>query len=688
MARVALLIGVSDYQLSGSSQGFTDLPSAKLDIAGMKKILDNPDLGAFDTVTPLVNPVHYEMSEAIETFLGNCQKEDLVLLYFSGHGAKDKNRKLYFAAKETKKNTKDELLTSTAVSAQYVRSLLDDCKSTKKIMILDCCFSGAIDPNAKGDDTLDLLEASLSAAKGSIILTSSSSTESSYGDPTQMSFYTRYFVQGIESGRADRDANGHLSINELHNYVKDRLQIEKAAMNPQIFFLKEDGFYNAPLIKVPIADPRQAYRKKVRTYIDSEVERQGEFDRYTKKALETYFNEIKRSSRIEFSLSDAEAIENELLQPFKQRLRNREEYRAAFRGHLEKQDLNQHRTGLKRWREDTLKLTDTDVADIEREEQQRIADRKPAPPPAPTPVPVPVPIPVPVPVPTPVASSISTFEFEVATVREKIETQPDESLGLGKIEVKTYPISRVKKSAKFYTEDLGNNVSLELVAVPTGSFQMGSIANSKEQPVHQAKIAAFLMGKYPVTQAQWKAVAALTKVKLDLDPDPARFKRSDRPVERISWQEALEFCDRLSRKTGRTYRLPTEAEWEYACRAGTTTPYHFGGAITHALANYSGGAGSTTPVGSFGVANAFGLYDMHGNVWEWCADHWHEDYDGAPTDGSVWIEGGNASRRLLRGGSWYSNPQRCRSAYRNHLNPDYAGNYFGFRVVCSASRTL
>jgi formylglycine-generating enzyme required for sulfatase activity len=631
MAKVALLIGVSDYQIDGSSQGFINLPSTELDIAGMKKILDDPELGAFDTVTPLINPVHYEMSEAIETFLGNCSKEDLVLLYFSGHGAKDKNRKLYFAAKGTKKNAKDELYTATAVSAQFVRGLLDDCKSTKKIMILDCCFSGAIDPNAKGDDTLDVLTASLSAAKGSIILTSSSSTEISYGSPTQMSFYTRYFVEGIESGKADRDVNGHLSINELHNYVKDQLQVEKATMNPQIFFLKEDGFYDAPLIKVPIADPGQVYRKRIREYIDSEVERQGEFDPFTKKALEDYFNDIKRSSKIEFSLSDAEAIENELLQPIKQRLRNREEYRAAFRERLEKQDLNQYRAGLKRWRETTLKLADTDVEDIEREEQQRIADRKPAP--APTPVPAPEKPPaekttqsVQKPNATPQSEpllKLSPFTFECAT---GVEVK-SELLGLKKQVI----VKKQSKTASEYLEDLSQGAILHMVAIPGDSFVMGAPesegeSQSSERPRHKVEIKPVLIGKYPVTQKQWRAVAALPQVDRKLDPNPSNFKGDDLPVEQVSWYGAIEFCARLSRKTQRDYRLPSEAEWEYACRARTTTPFYFGETITPDLVNYDsnypyGGAPKgeyrqkTTPVGSF-LPNQFGLYDMHGNVWE------------------------------------------------------------------------
>ena len=217
------------------------------------------------------------------------------------------------------------------------------------------------------------------------------------------------------------------------------------------------------------------------------------------------------------------------------------------------------------------------------------------------------------------------------------------------------------------------------------------------------------MGKHPVTQAQWKAVAAFAKVERVLDPDPSKFKGDSRPVERVNWYDAIEFCKRLSQKTGRVYRLPSEAEWEYACRAGTTTPFHFGETMTTDLANYRGadwesdegttysgsyGAGpkgeysqQTTVVGSFEVANPFGLYDMHGNVWEWCLDHWHENYQGAPSDGKAWETGGDGSLRLLRGGSWYNGPDICRSANRFRYDPDDWHNDLGLRVVSISART-
>ena len=256
-------------------------------------------------------------------------------------------------------------------------------------------------------------------------------------------------------------------------------------------------------------------------------------------------------------------------------------------------------------------------------------------------------------------------------------------------------IQRQPRIARYFTEDLGNGVKLEMAAIPGGTFMMGSPENEakrrdSENPQHQVTVPGFFMGKYPVTQAQYQAI---------MGNNPSLFKGSNRPVECVSWDNAVAFCEKLSQITGKTYRLPSEAEWEYACRAGTTTPFHFGETITTDLANYNGNytygqepkgvyRRETTEVGSFGVANNFGLYDMHGNVWEWCQDNWHSNYEGAPIDGSAWLGiEKNTNTRLLRGGSWNYLPGNCRSAYRGN---DLLGNYndIGFRVVCSgAART-
>ena len=250
-------------------------------------------------------------------------------------------------------------------------------------------------------------------------------------------------------------------------------------------------------------------------------------------------------------------------------------------------------------------------------------------------------------------------------------------------------------------------LELPMVRIPAGSFVMGSPEGEPERmgregPQHKVELGEFLMGRTPITQEQWRAVALWQppegeRWERKLEPHPSRF--GSFPVERVSWEDAMEFCRRLRQRTGRYYTLPSEAQWEYACRAGTITPFSFGETISDELANYDAsetyGNGlkgknqkETTPVGTF-PANAWGLQDMHGNVREWCLDDWHESYEGAPVDGSAWVDGaegkstkGKEEIKLLRGGSWLDLPGRCRSAYRSHAQPGSAVSFIGFRVVC------
>ncbi|MCP9772473.1 formylglycine-generating enzyme family protein [Synechococcus sp. Tobar12-5m-g] len=262
---------------------------------------------------------------------------------------------------------------------------------------------------------------------------------------------------------------------------------------------------------------------------------------------------------------------------------------------------------------------------------------------------------------------------------------------------------------------------LTMLWIPPGRFWMGSPAQELERsgnegPQHLVQLEGFFMGQTPITQAQWRAVARWLPREgerwgRELDPDPSRFQgekarllegettTDQRPVETVSWFDAVEFCSRLSQRTGRIYTLPSEVQWEYACTAGTSTPFHFGETITPELANYDGnftyGDGpkgsyceQTTDVASF-PANAWGLHDMHGNVEEWCLDEWHESHEEAPSDGRAWVDGKEEEKskerektRLLRGGSWSFSPRGCRSAFRTPLGPGLASYLVGFRVVC------
>ncbi|MEW6737947.1 MAG: SUMF1/EgtB/PvdO family nonheme iron enzyme, partial [Acidobacteriota bacterium] len=285
---------------------------------------------------------------------------------------------------------------------------------------------------------------------------------------------------------------------------------------------------------------------------------------------------------------------------------------------------------------------------------------------------------------------LKTYNFEVVTLDSEGEI-----------------VKREQGKARYFSEDLGEGVELEMVLIPGGEFEMGSPSTERDRrdnegPQHRVKVAEFYMGKYQVTQEQWRAVARLPKVERDLDAEPSHFKPAEGeknlPVEQVSWEDAIEFCARLSRKTGKEYRLPSEAEWEYGCRAGTRTAFAFGETITPEYVNYDGnypyGSGpkgvyreKTVPVGSLGKANGFGIYDMHGNVWEWCIDEWHDSYEGAPEDGSAWGGGRDTDRCVVRGGCWSDDGRLCRSAIRRWHGMDGRYDVIGFRLVVSAART-
>jgi formylglycine-generating enzyme required for sulfatase activity len=267
-------------------------------------------------------------------------------------------------------------------------------------------------------------------------------------------------------------------------------------------------------------------------------------------------------------------------------------------------------------------------------------------------------------------------------------------------------------------ETLPDGVPLEMVSVPAGFFQMGSRGEGgyeDEMPVHPVFLNAFWIGKYPVTQRQWRAVMGRL-------PD-CRFHGEDLPVDTICWRDAAAFCERLSKAAGVRYALPSEAQWEYACRAGTTGPFSFGETLTTDAANFVGEhtyreapAGvyrhGTTNIGSF-PPNRWGIYDMHGNVWEFCADGWSENYLGAPVDGSAHMAASGSSRqarpfrladlfssasresnrwggtgttgvRVARGGSWHEPPLHCRSAVRLKVAEDDRMEYYGLRIVRAA----
>lgn len=248
-----------------------------------------------------------------------------------------------------------------------------------------------------------------------------------------------------------------------------------------------------------------------------------------------------------------------------------------------------------------------------------------------------------------------------------------------------------------YQERLPGGVMLDMIAIPAGSFLMGTATEDIEQvlrletwfkrslvskwlrpemPQHRVNVPAFCISKTPITQEQWQAV---------MQTNPSQFSSPLRPVENVCWWDALEFCDRLSQLTGKPYCLPTEAEWEYACRAGTQTLYSFGNRkqLLPSYAWYTWNARNKTQQVGQKKPNAWGLHDLHGLVWEWCEDTWHESHNGAPTDGSAWSEEGHPTKHVVRGGSWYSLADDCRCAYRFCFDASFRYPSIGLRVVAS-----
>jgi formylglycine-generating enzyme required for sulfatase activity len=229
--------------------------------------------------------------------------------------------------------------------------------------------------------------------------------------------------------------------------------------------------------------------------------------------------------------------------------------------------------------------------------------------------------------------------------------------------------------------------SLEMVSIPAGSFLMGAVGwSGVEAPIHYVTVQAFKISRYEITFAEYDEFAQSTSRSM---PGDEGFGRGNQPVINVSWQDAQAYARWLSVQTNRSYRLPTEAEWEYAARAGTLTDYHFGDDrsdlctyANHSDASDSGcqdGYDGPAPIGQF-LPNPFGLFDVHGNVWEWVEDCWNESYQGAPQNSDAWLTG-DCDRRVVRGGSWVSDAASLRSAYRSSISSSARGKSFGFRLV-------
>ncbi len=352
MAKVALLIGVSEYK-----DDFARLPAATKDIEAMEGVLNNPKIGDFDHIRKLANPDVQSMREEIETLFSDLQKDDLVLLYFSGHGIKDDSGNLFFASCGTRKNNQGKFLTSTAVQASFVHNIMDRSRSKRQVLILDCCFSGAFANglNAKSDQFVDIKNQL--GGEGRAILTSSTSTQYSFEEQgSDISTYTRYIVEGLETGAADRDEDAWISVDELHEYARTKVQEVAPAMKPEIYAIKEG--YKIKLAQAPIDNPKLIYRKEVEYWAKMG---EGKISNTGYIALEELIEKLELKPEV------ADRIQLEVLEPYRINHKKLKLYQEAYSNAIE-HDFplnNRTRTELKRLQE-VLGLRDEDVALIEK----------------------------------------------------------------------------------------------------------------------------------------------------------------------------------------------------------------------------------------------------------------------------------------------------------------------------------
>ena len=592
--KLALLIGVGEYR----DPKLKRLGAPAADVAAFSTVLRDPAIAAFDEVTPLAEPTRDAVIAAIDELCAARASDDLVLLYFSGHGIRDDRGRLFFGLG----STRYERPRGTGIAASELKSYLDDCHSRRQVLILDCCHAGAFmeseraatEAPALTEDTFEV------RGYGREILAATNATAYAFegdepkgdGSGPLLGKFTRLLVEGLRAGAGVTDAD-HVTVTQLFEYA--RRGLDDPRMRPQHW--RERG--EAPLVIARNPNTRPRLPPELLVALDDRndwLRRRGAVD---------WLDSLLRD--------DARLREAALAE-----LRRREPDEEHRRVH-----------------ERMLQVLTANASS-----------------PAPTP-------------PGPVNFG-----------RRQASTESDWAPG------------RVFR-------DLDAPWCPEMVVVPPGRFVMGSPESEEgryadEGPLHEVTIAAPLaVGRYPVTFEEYEQFCGQTGRKI---PSDGGWGRERRPVINVSWEDPKAYCAWLSQETRKPYRLPSEAEWEYAARGGMTTPFWTGATISTAQANYNGNY--AYGLGEKGVyrektvavddpafpANPFGLYHVLGNAWEWVEDCYHDSYNGAPLDGSAWTTG-DCSARVLRGGSWNYVPRNLRAANRGRSGPGVRNLDAEFRVV-------
>ncbi len=579
--RFAILIASSRFP---NEPALSPLRFPENDADGFSEVLRSEERGNFNDVVVLKNVSESEARHQIHRILKAAQKDDLVLIYYAGHGKLSSQGHLHLATKDTR----NDLLESTSISMEDIKRLLDTSLSNKKVIILDSCYSGAAgDVFTRGgvDDQLQMM----SKGYGTYIMTASTAIQTAIErTEDQHGIFTKHIIDGIKSGEADRDSDDFITMQELYDHVNEKVCAE-ACQEPMKWDLKVKG-------KLVIAKSGKTPKEDRRRQIFAKLLELGH--------------------------------------------------------HLPRHVLA-----------DAIRINESDISDENSGYVgllEKLADNR---------------------------LNAGEFALEWREISVEMPKKPDPPKP--KIEPPVKPGKPPQNKTSSIEPEFVNSINMKFVYIQPGTFMMGSPEDEPgrydNEILHKVTLTkGFYMQTTQVTQKQWQAV---------MGNNPSHFKHDENcPVECVSWDDTQDFIRKLNEKEGADkYRLPTEAEWEYTCRAGTTAPFYFGKCLSTDQANYDGNyplegcpkgqyREKTVPVGSF-APNAWGLYDMHGNVWEWCQD-WYGDYPtGAVTDP---IGAGDGSCRVLRGGGWFSSARLCRTAYRRSNSPGDRGNNGGFRLVFSS----
>jgi formylglycine-generating enzyme required for sulfatase activity len=610
MGRHALLVGVSE---------FVDTRLARLnapinDVIKLKGILEDSSRGGFDSVDLSPNEDFLAVRDRLSHFYHERAPDDLLLLYYSGHGILGRGNRLFLATT----GSSVDAPRARSISANEIREFIEECRAERQIVVLDCCHSGAFAGPGKAGAPPPAITAETfsSAGTGLYVLAAADTLQYAWdgaelrlGDQAvnKLSLFTSWLADGLENGEAAPDEE-KITIDALYQYLFRRARSEGAPSTPQRFV--QEGVGDLVISANPLAgaarvDPKIAAALDARQYLT----RLGAVHELSRQIAEGSVPAARGARRLL-------------------------ERRLQIERHI---SVHQAITGTLAG--DEARRTEPGRRTVQ-ESRPAVATR---------------------------SSATAAAEAGGPPIRQEDAHLPD---------------------LAFFSDA---PFAPELVVMPAGEFMMGSgdeeeVGYEVERPQHRVTIAQrFAIGRYPVTFDEYDRFCQATGRN---KPEDQGWGRGRQPAINVSLQDAQEYLAWLSQETGWVYRLPSEAEWEYACRAGTTARYSFGDAITPKDANYAdSGLSRTSEVGTY-PANSWGLYDMHGNVWEWVEDDWHENYRDAPSDGSAWKDakaGGSPRLCVLRGGSWDPYPRDCRSACRGWFGTDAGEVDIGFRVARTLS---